>query len=128
MWLLCPQRGQTAYISLLAVFVSLLNRYTGQEEIVVGLPIANRNRKELEPLIGFFVNTLVLRVDLSNDPSFEQLLGQVRRLALEAYEHQANSFPVKQFSSFLNVARSLSLGEKLLNHSRRTRRFIFING
>ncbi|WP_424102425.1 amino acid adenylation domain-containing protein [Moorena producens] len=96
----------TLYISLLAVFVSLLNRYTGQEDIVVGLPIANRNRKELEPLIGFFVNTLVLRVDLSTDPSFEELLGQVRRLALEAYEHQ--DMPFEELVAELQPERDLS--------------------
>ncbi|NET57955.1 MAG: amino acid adenylation domain-containing protein, partial [Symploca sp. SIO2E6] len=96
----------TLYISLLAVFVGLLNRYTGQEEIVVGLPIANRNRKELEPLIGFFVNTLVLRVDLSTDPSFEELLGQVRRLALEAYEHQ--DMPFEKLVAELQPERDLS--------------------
>jgi non-ribosomal peptide synthetase component F len=63
-------------MTLLAGFQSLLGRYTGQEEIVVGTPIANRTRGEVEGLIGFFVNTLVLRTDLSGGVSFRQLLGE----------------------------------------------------
>jgi amino acid adenylation domain-containing protein len=82
------EAGATMFMTLFAAYAVLLSRYTGQDDIVVGTPIANRNRAEIEGLIGFFVNTLVLRTDLSGDPSFNQLLGQVRRTALEAYGHQ----------------------------------------
>ena len=75
-------------MTLLAVFQVLLYRYSGQEEVVVGSPIANRNRPELESLIGFFVNTLVLRGDLSGSPSFKELLARVREVCLGAYAHQ----------------------------------------
>ena len=74
--------GVTLYMTLLAAFQTLLYRYTGQEDIVVGSPIANRNRTEIEGLIGFFVNTLVLRTDLEGEPSFEEALRRVRESAL----------------------------------------------
>ncbi|MGE5755363.1 MAG: non-ribosomal peptide synthetase, partial [Planctomycetaceae bacterium] len=82
------QEGATLFMTLLAAFQALLVRYTGQEDIVVGSPIANRNRAEIEPLIGFFVNTLVLRTDCGSDPTFRELLGRVREVALGAYAHQ----------------------------------------
>ena len=66
---------------LLGAFQALLARYSGQEDIAVGSPIAGRNRAETEELIGFFVNTLVLRTDLSGDPTFSELLGRVREVA-----------------------------------------------
>src|SRR6185503_9052363 len=65
--------GATLYMTLLAAFQTLLYRYTGQEDVSVGTPIAGRNRAEAESLIGFFVNTLVMRTDLSGDPSFMEL-------------------------------------------------------
>ncbi|HET7392570.1 MAG TPA: condensation domain-containing protein, partial [Candidatus Binatia bacterium] len=80
--------GVTPFMTLLAAFQVLLYRYSGQEEIVVGSPIANRRRSELEPLIGFFVNTLVLRTDLSGNPTFEELLVRIREVCLGAYAHQ----------------------------------------
>ncbi|MFE1744012.1 amino acid adenylation domain-containing protein [Coleofasciculus sp. H7-2] len=86
------QQGATLFIVLLAAFKTLLYRYTGQEDILVGSPIANRNRAEFEGLIGFFANTLVLRTDLSNNPTFKELLGRVREVALGAYSHQDLSF------------------------------------
>ena len=85
---LSQQLGVTLFITLLAAFQTLLYRYTGQEDIAVGSPIANRNRSELESLIGFFVNSLVLRTDLSGNPTFRELLARVREVALGAYAHQ----------------------------------------
>ena len=84
--------GATLYMTLLAVFQVLLHRYSGQDDLAVGTPIAGRTRVELEALIGFFVNTLVLRTDLSGDPSFRVLLGRVRHTAIEAYSHQELPF------------------------------------
>ena len=78
----------TLFMTLLAAFNVLLHRYTGETDIVVGTPLANRNRKELETLIGFFVNTLALRTNFSGDPTFRQLLARVREAALGAYAHQ----------------------------------------
>jgi amino acid adenylation domain-containing protein len=85
---LSRQTSTTLFITLLAAFQTLLSRYTGQADIVIGVPLANRARPELEGLIGFFVNTLVLRGDLSGDPSFRALLARVREVTLEAHAHQ----------------------------------------
>ena len=82
------REGATLYMTLLAAFQALLHRYSGQDDIAVGSPIAGRDRPELEELIGFFVNTLVLRGDLTGDPSFRELLRRTRRTALGAYAHQ----------------------------------------
>src|SRR5204862_4652300 len=84
-----PQgEGVTLFMTLLAAFHALLHRYSGQDDVVVGSPIANRNRTELEGLIGFFVNSLALRGDLSGDPTFRELIGRVKEAALGAYAHQ----------------------------------------
>jgi acyl carrier protein len=80
--------GVTLFMTLLAAFKMLLQRYTREDDIVVGADIANRNRTEIESLIGFFVNMLVLRTDLSGDPTFVELLARVREVALGAYAHQ----------------------------------------
>ncbi|GGN42460.1 non-ribosomal peptide synthetase [Streptomyces fuscichromogenes] len=85
--LLGERHGSTLFMTLLAGFQSLLGRYSGQHDIAVGTPVAGRDRVEFERLIGFFVNTLVMRADLSADPSFGELLDQVRDTALEAYTH-----------------------------------------
>ncbi|MGE0127952.1 MAG: amino acid adenylation domain-containing protein [Blastocatellales bacterium] len=85
---LSRQSDCTLFMILLAAFKALLHRYTGQEDILVGTVVANRNRAEIEPLIGFFVNTLALRADLSGDPSFRELLSRVRETTLGAYAHQ----------------------------------------
>ncbi len=85
---LSRQEGVTLFMTLLAAFKTLLHRYTGQGDIVVGSPIANRNRAEIEGLIGFFVNSLAMRTDLSDDPSFRELLGRVREVTMDAYAHQ----------------------------------------
>ena len=82
------QQGVTLFMTLLAAFNTLLYHYTKQEDILIGSPIANRNRSEIEGLIGFFINTLVFRTNLSNNPSFTELLQQVREVALGAYTHQ----------------------------------------
>ena len=79
-------------MALLAAFQALLQRYTGQDDIAVGSPIANRNRAEIEGVVGFFVNTLVLRTDLSGDPTFREALRCVRETTLKAYEFQDAPF------------------------------------
>lgn len=89
---LCRREGVTLFMTLLGAFQVLLHRYARQDDIVVGSPISNRTREEIEPLIGFFVNTLILRTDLSGDPSFTDLLARVREAALGAYAHQELPF------------------------------------
>ncbi len=84
----CRREGATLFMGLLAAFKSLLARQTGQTDVVVGSPIANRNRSEIEGLIGFFVNTLALRTDLSGDPTFRETVARLKTVTLGAYEHQ----------------------------------------
>jgi amino acid adenylation domain-containing protein len=103
---LSRKEGATLFMTLLAAFQTLLHRYTGQDDIVVGSPIANRNRTEIEGLIGFFVNTLVLRSNFSVNPTFTQLLAQVREMALGAYAHQ--DLPFEKLVEALQPERSLS--------------------
>jgi len=103
---LSQQEGVTLFMTLLAAFQTLLHRYTGQEDIAVGSPIANRNHSELEALIGFFVNSLVLRVDLSDRPTFRELLGRVREVTLAAYDHQ--DLPFEKLVEELHPERDLS--------------------
>jgi len=91
---LSQQQGVTLFMTLLAAFDTLLYRYTGQSDILVGSPIANRNRSEIEGLIGFFVNTLVMRTNLAGNPTFSELLGRVREIALGAYAHQDLPFEI----------------------------------
>ncbi len=80
--------GVTLFMTLLAAFQTLLSRYAAQHDVAVGVPLANRRRREIEDLIGFFVNTLVMRTNLAGDPTFRELLGRVREVALGAYAHQ----------------------------------------
>ena len=103
---LSRKEGVTLFMTLLAAFQTLLYRYTGQEDVVVGSPIANRNRSEIEGLIGFFVNTLVLRSNFSGNPTFKELLAQVREMALGAYAHQ--DLPFEKLVEELQPERSLS--------------------
>lgn len=103
---LSRQQDATLYMVLLAAFKTLLYRYTGQDDILVGTPIANRTRVETESLIGFFANTLVLRTDLSDAPSFQELLGRVRRTVVEAQDHQ--DLPFERLIEVLQPERDLS--------------------
>ncbi|NEU81442.1 non-ribosomal peptide synthetase [Nostoc sp. UIC 10630] len=100
------QSGATLFHTLLAAFVVLMFRYSGQDDICIGSPIANRNRREIEPLIGFFVNTLVLRNQIKGNPSFNEFLSQVRQVATSAYTHQ--DVPFEQVVEALQPERSLS--------------------
>ncbi|MEH2088950.1 amino acid adenylation domain-containing protein [Nostoc sp.] len=100
------QEGATLFMTLFSAYVTLLYRYTGSDDIVVGTPLANRDRLELEGLIGFFVNTLVLRTDLSGNPSFQQLLSRVRQLTLQAYTHP--DLPFEELVKTLQPQRDLS--------------------
>ncbi|MEH2331117.1 amino acid adenylation domain-containing protein [Nostoc sp.] len=100
------QEGATLFMTLFAAFVTLLYRYTGSDDIVVGTPLAKRDRLELEGLIGFFVNTLALRTDLSGNPSFGQLLSRVRQVMLQAYTHP--DLPFEELVKALQPQRDLS--------------------
>ncbi|MBT2779855.1 non-ribosomal peptide synthetase, partial [Lysobacter sp. ISL-54] len=103
---LSQRHGTTVFMTLLAGWSVLLSRLSGQSDVVVGSPVANRQRSELEPLIGFFVNTLALRVDLQDAPSVADLLSQVKATTLAAYEHQ--DLPFEQVVEAVQPARSMS--------------------
>src|SRR6185312_14572075 len=103
---LSHQHDATLFMTLFGAFCVLLQRYSGQGDLCVGTPIANRQRPELEDLVGFFVNTLVLRADLSGDPSFLSLLARLRETALAAYAHQ--DLPFETIVERLNPDRDLS--------------------
>src|SRR5262245_29763154 len=92
-------------MTLLSAFLALLHRLTRQDDIIIGMTIANRNRAEFEPLIGFFVNTLALRADLSGAPSFIELLRRVREVCLGAYSHQ--DLPFDKLIEEIHPARKL---------------------
>ncbi len=103
---LSRKHGVTLFMTLQAAFAILLYRYSGEQDILVGTPIANRNRAEIEPLIGFFVNILVLRTSFQNNPTFDQLLKQVQKMALDAYKHQ--ELPFELLVERLRPERTLS--------------------
>jgi acyl carrier protein len=103
---LSQEQGCTLFMTLLAIFKTLLYRYAQQEDILVGTAIANRNRSETEDLIGFFVNTLVLRTDLAGNPSFRALMQRVRETTVGAYVHQ--DMPFEKLVEELQPERSLS--------------------
>ncbi|WNZ58795.1 amino acid adenylation domain-containing protein [Myxococcus sp. MxC21-1] len=98
--------GGTSFMVLMGGFAAYLARITGQDDIVIGTPVANRDRAELESLIGFFVGTLPLRIDLSANPTFEELVARVRASALEAYAYQ--DVPLEKIVEALGVERNLS--------------------
>ena len=99
------KHGVTLFMTLLAGLQILLNRYTSQKDVVVGSPIANRPRAELQGLIGFFINMVVLRTDLSNDPTVEQALRRIREMCLQAYAHQ--DLPFEKLVEELEPERDL---------------------
>ncbi len=103
---LSQREGATLFMTLLAAFQTLLQRYTGQNDILVGTPIAGRNQVETEELIGVFINTLVMRSDLSGDPTFLELLARVKETALGAYTHQ--ELPFEKLVEELQPERNLS--------------------
>jgi amino acid adenylation domain-containing protein len=103
---LSRQQGVTLFMTLLAAFKILLHRYSSQDDLIVGTPIANRNRLEIEGLIGFFVNSLVVRTDLSGNPTFRELLQRVREVCLGAYAHQ--DLPFERLVDELHLERNLA--------------------
>lgn len=103
---LSRREGVTLFVTLLAAFQTLLARYTSQDDIIVGSPVAGRTRAGTKELIGLFENTLVLRTDLSNDPSFRELLRRVRETVLAAYAHQ--DLPFEKLVEELQLRRDLS--------------------
>ena len=100
------RHGATPFMTMLASWAVLLSRLSGQDEIVIGTPVANRNRAELEGLIGFFVNTLSIRVDLSDGPNIGALLARVRERVLDAQDHQ--DIPFERVVELLNPSRTLA--------------------
>ncbi len=100
------QEGVTLFMTLLAAIKVMLYRYTGQENIVVGTPVANRNRPEVEDLIGFFVNTLALRTEVAGNLTFQELVGQVRETTLDAFAHQ--DLPFEKLVEALQPERDMS--------------------
>ncbi len=98
--------GCTTFMVLLAAYATLLSRYTGEEDVVVGAPIAGRNRAELEGIVGFFVNTLALRIDLSERPTWREVLRRVRKVTLSAYANQ--DLPFEKLVEELQPPRTLS--------------------
>src|SRR6266567_3615594 len=103
---LSRREGVTLFMTLLAAFQTLLFRYTDQDDIVVGIPIAGRTDSKLEKLIGCFINTLALRTDLAGNPTFRELLRRVREMTLDAYEHQ--DIPFEKLVEELQPERDLS--------------------
>src|SRR5262249_43171845 len=103
---LSREENVTLFVTLLAAFKILLCRYSGLKDVLVGVPIANRNREELEGQVGFFANTVVMRSDLTGDPTFRSLLARVRETTTGAYEHQ--DLPFEKLVDELQPVRDVS--------------------
>lgn len=103
---LSREEDATLFMSLLSLFSFVLHRFSGQEEVVIGTPVANRSQQELEPLIGVFINTVAIKAELKDDPTFRELLQQIRKTALEAFSHQA--YPFEKLVEALKPKRDLS--------------------
>ncbi|MFN6251922.1 MAG: condensation domain-containing protein, partial [Acetobacteraceae bacterium] len=103
---LSRRSGATLFMTLLAAWAGVLGRYSAQDDIVIGSPVANRTQSATEALIGFFVNTLALRADLSGNPNFLELLSRLRHTCLEAYAHQ--ELPFESLVESIGVSRSLA--------------------
>ncbi|WP_245490037.1 non-ribosomal peptide synthetase, partial [Rhizobium ruizarguesonis] len=102
---LSRQRGTTLFMAVLAAWAAVLSRLSGQDDIVIGVPTANRRHREIEDLIGFFVNTLAVRIDLSGEPNVSELLERARRAALTAQDHQ--DLPFEQVVEIVQPPRAL---------------------
>jgi non-ribosomal peptide synthetase component F len=100
---LCREHGVTSFMVLYAVLATIFSRWSGQTDIVIGVPVAGRTNSVTDRLIGFFVNMLPLRIDLSDNPAFVDLLGRVRRVALDGYAHA--EAPMDELVRDLNIAR-----------------------
>jgi non-ribosomal peptide synthetase component F len=103
---LSQREGVTLFMTLLTAFQMLLSRYSGQEDIVVGTPVANRTHVELEGMVGCFINLLALRTDLTGNPGFRELLRRVREMTLAAYAHQ--NIPFEQVVEAMQLRHDLS--------------------
>ncbi len=103
---LCRKEGSTLFMTMLAAFGTLLWRWSGQEDMLIGTPVSGRSRTELEPLIGYFSNSVVLRMNLAGDPTFRELLKQTKEVALAAYSHQ--HLPFEKLVTEMQPQRDLS--------------------
>jgi non-ribosomal peptide synthetase component F len=102
----CQQEGVTPFMAMLAAFKALVSRYSGEKHVVLGTDIANRTTTETERMMGFFINLLPLHTDLSGNPTFSELVGRVREVALGAYAHQ--DIPFDKLVEDLRPERSMS--------------------
>jgi amino acid adenylation domain-containing protein len=104
--MLCRKEGATMFMTMLAAFGTLLWRWSGQEDMLIGTPVSGRSRTELEPLIGYFSNSVVLRMNMGGDPTFRELLKQTKEVALAAYSHQ--HLPFEKLVTEIQPQRDLS--------------------
>ncbi|HEX8089520.1 MAG TPA: condensation domain-containing protein, partial [Blastocatellia bacterium] len=102
------REGTTLFMTMMAAYAALLHRCSGQQDIAIGTPVADRSQLNIEGMIGLFVNTLVLRIDLSGDPTYRELLNRVKRVTIDAFEHQ--DLPFDKLVEALQVKRDLSRG------------------
>ena len=126
---LSRDKEASLFMVLLAAFKVLLHRHSGQDDIIVGTPIAGRNRAELEGLIGFFINTIVMRTDLSGNPGFDELIARVRDTALGAYAHQ--ELPFEKLVEELAPVRDMSrtpIFQVFFNHIREDENALLCQG